>query len=233
MIKLILFISVFLLNSSVLMAGTVIEIQDEDTMTTVISDGRQVRINTADGEYVIIDYINHGVKFVSPKENQVLLLGAGVISRSSEVTKVHTRLKNMGAGDNIAGYATQKFSYRANGKPCGIIYGSTQAYQVKGMKALMGAIQAMMEKQQAALGGFAYMVDDCTLADLALGDHTKFIGVPMRIIENGIVNSEIKSIRLNVNLPADTFVIPASYKTISMQQTSMQQQVQQYTSQTQ
>ena len=39
----------------------------------------------------------------------------------------------------------------------------------------------MMQKQLAMLGGFASMVDDCTLADVEISNHVATIGAPMRI----------------------------------------------------
>ncbi len=227
--KLIPLMAVLLLNPSITLAGTVIEIQTDNTMTTVLTDGKNVRMNMSDSEYAIIDSKNHDVKIVSTAEKQVLLLEAGPAGKKG-AAKVKTTITNLGAGGRIAGYDTQKFSYQANGKPCGVIYGSKQAYQLKGMKALFSAIQAMMEKQQAALGGFAGMVDDCTLGDISLGEHINTIGVPMRTERNGVVDSEVKSIKQGMKLPADTFVIPASYKTITLeeQMRGVRQQMQQY-----
>ena len=75
----------------------------------------------------------------------------------------------------------------------------------------------MMEKQQAVLGGFAAMVDDCILADMKISDYVNRIGVPMRSERNGRVETEIKSIRYGVALPADTFVVPVPYKVLTMQ----------------
>ncbi len=51
-----------------------------------------------------------------------------------------------------------------------------------------------------------------------VSEHVNTIGVPMRTEKNGRVDSEVKSIQLNVELAADTFVIPASYKTVTMEQ---------------
>jgi hypothetical protein len=90
-------------------------------------------------------------------------------------------------------------------------------YQKQGIKELFQALKVMMDKQRAILGGLASLVDDCTLADMRVSDHVKTVGAPMRTDKNGRVETEIKSIKYGVNLPADTFVIPASYKTITLQ----------------
>lgn len=232
-----LFAISFLFCSPALMAGTIIQIQNKNELSTVLTDGTQVRMNAGESEYIIIDYKSHRVKVVSPQKQEVMLLNTDGMAAGNNAPLVRTSINKIGAGGTIAGYKTQKFNYTANGKPCGIIYGSRDAYQVKGIKELFSAMKSMVEKQQAVLGGFAGMVDDCTLADMKLSDQVTTIGVPMRTVKNGRVETEIKSIKVNVTLPADTFVIPASYKVVTMQEqmnavskdmSTMQQQMHQY-----
>jgi hypothetical protein len=232
-----LFAISFIFCSPALQAGTIIQIQNKNELSTVLTDGTQVRMNAGESEYIIIDYKSHRVKVVSPQKQEVMLLDTDGMAAGNNAPVVRTSINKIGAGGAIAGYKTQKFSYTANGKPCGIIYGSRDAYQVKGIKELFSAMKSMVEKQQAVLGGFAGMVDDCTLADMKLSDQVNTIGVPMRTVKNGRVETEIKSIKVNVTLPADTFVIPASYKAVTMQEqmnevskdmSTMQQQMQQY-----
>jgi hypothetical protein len=189
-------------------------------------------------EFAIVDYKNQTVKVVSPDKQQVMLLNVKPIQTGKQsAPAVHTSLDRLGDGHPIAGYKTQKFGYTANGKSCGVIYGSWDAYEAKGIKELLAAMRTMMEQQQAMLGGFAAMVDDCILADMMISDHVKTIGVPMRTEKNGRVDTEIKSINVDVALPADTFMIPVSYKAVSMQEkisgitkdlAGSQQQLQQY-----
>lgn len=209
------FIILFLLSTSA-MAGTIVEILDEDELTTVMIEGKQARINVSAQEYVIINHKTNSVSFVNPQEKQVMLLSADDISGSGNSPVVNISVNSLGSGSEIAGYNTQKFTYTANGKPCGIIYGSKDAYQAKGIKELFNAMKIMMEQQRAIMGGFVNMVDACTLADMNVSEHVNTIGVPMRTERNGQVRSEIKSIKVDVNLPTDTFVIPATYKTVSI-----------------
>ena len=209
------FIILFLLSTSA-MAGTIVEILDEDELTTVMIEGKQARINVSAQEYVIINHKTNSVSFVNPQEKQVMLLSADDISGSGNSPVVNISVNSLGSGSEIAGYNKQKFTYTANGKSCGIIYGSKDAYQAKGIKELFNAMIIMMEQQRAIMGGFVNMVDVCTLADMNVSEHVNTIGVPMRTERNGQVRSEIKSIKVDVNLPTDTFVIPATYKTVTM-----------------
>jgi len=210
---------ILFLFSSVALAGTVVEIQNNIELTTILTDGQQARINMSGSEYAIIDYKNQSVKVVSPEKQQVMLLNVKAMKAGSQsAPAVRTSVNRLGDGKLIAGYKTQKFGYSANGKSCGVIYGSWDAYEASGIRELLSAMRTMMEQQQAMLGGFAAMVDDCILADMKISDHVKTIGVPMRTEKNGQVDTEIKSIKVDVALPAETFMIPASYKTVSMQQ---------------
>jgi hypothetical protein len=210
---------IFFLFSSVSLAGTVVEIQNNNELATVLTDGQQARINMSGSEYAIVDYKNQSVKVVSPEKQQVMLLNVKAMTAGNQsAPAVHTSVDRLGDGQLIAGYKTQKFGYSANGQQCGVIYGSWEAYEVKGIRELLSAMRTMMEQQQTLLGGFAALVDDCILADMKISDHVKTIGVPMRTEKNGKVDTEIKSIKADVDLPADVFAIPASYKTVTLQE---------------
>jgi hypothetical protein len=206
--------ALLLLSSSILHAATVIEVQRNSELTTVATDGKFARMNISGSEYVIVDYLKQTVNVVNPQKQQVMLLDAAKLASTNNGSLVRTSIQKLGAGIEVAGYPTQKYSYSANGKTCGVIYGSMDVYQKQGIKELF---QVMMDKQRAILGGLASLVDDCTLADMRVSDHVKTVGAPMRTDKNGRVETEIKSIKYGVNLPADTFVIPASYKTITLQ----------------
>lgn len=208
----------FLLLSSVAaQAATVIEVQNSNDLTTVVTDGEFARMNMSASEYVIVDYKKNTVKVVNPQKQEVVLLGTGNTPAGNNGPQVHTAIRNLGAGISVAGYPTQKYSYSANGRTCSVVYGSREVYQKQGIKELFQAMKIMVEQQRAVLGGLASMLDDCTLADMKISDHVKTVGVPMRTEKNGRIETEIKSIRYDVALPADTFVIPASYKTLTLQ----------------
>jgi len=217
MIKTIQFVVITLLLSSSVMAGTVIEIQNNNERMSIMTDGQRVRMNMSGADYIIVDYKNKNVSVVDPQKKQVMQLNVDEVAKGNSAPVVRTSVRRLGSGQVIAGYKTQKYSYTANGKSCGVIYGSSDAYQARDIKALLGAMKTMLEQQRAALGGFAAFVDDCTLADLQVVDHVNTIGMPMRTEKNGRVESEIKNINMDVVLPANTFVIPANYSNMTMQ----------------
>lgn len=236
MIKTIQIWVITLFFSSSVMAGTVIEIQNNNERMSIMTDGQMARMNMSGADYIIVDFKDNNVRVVDPQKQQVMLLNVDEAAMGNSGPLVRTSVKRLSSGQMIAGYKTQKYSYTANGKSCGVIYGSSDAYQARDIKTLLAAMKTMLEKQRALLGGFAAFVDDCTLADMQVADHVNTIGMPMRTEKNGRVESEIKSINMNVDLPTNTFVIPANYRNVTMQDkmkvatkdvTNVQQQVQQ------
>ncbi len=203
--------------SNAVSAGTILEILNNNDMTTVLTDGKLARMNMSGPDYVIVDYRKHTVKAVSPTKQTVMIMSADKMSAGNNGPEVRIDIKELGTGIEVAGYATRKYSLSANGKSCGVIFGSKDVYTKDGIKELFQAMKTMMEKQRAVLGGFAGMIDDCTLADMKISDYVNRIGVPMRTERNGRVETEIKRIKYGVALPADTFVVPASYKVLTMQ----------------
>ncbi|MDT8282550.1 MAG: hypothetical protein RQ982_07005 [Gammaproteobacteria bacterium] len=204
-------------TGSFALASTVIEIQSKGDMTTVLTNGQYARVNMSDTGYVVVDFNRQQALVVSPQKQQVMLFDAKAITPGSNSSIVRTSVNLLGNGSVIAGYPTQKYSYTANGKSCGVIYASRAAINAEGMHALLQAMAIMMQQQRAALGGFAGFVDDCTLADMQVTDHVKTIGVPMRTERNGVIDSEVKSIKLDVALPENIFIVPVAYKTVTMQ----------------
>ena len=218
MLKIIKSIGISFLFCSPVMAGsgTVVEILNNNEITTAITDGQKVRMNLSDSEYIVIDYSNHSVKVVNPAKQTVTLLNADELSANGEAVKVQTSLTPHGQGQSVAGFETQKFSYQANGSYCGVIYGSHNAYQQSGVRQLVAALKTMMDRQRAALGSFARLVDACTLADMQLINHVNTLGVPMRTEKAGSIELEVREISTDVVLANDVFDIPASYKAVNM-----------------
>jgi hypothetical protein len=209
--------AILLLSSSALMAGTIVTMKSGNSTSEIITDGKQAKMGMGDEGYIIVDYKTHSVKAVDPRKKRVMLLNANDMPKGGgKAPKVNVQINNLGSGPTVAGYKTRKFSYKVNGKACGIIYGSKDVYKLNGIKELFDAMQTMMQRQQDMMGGYAAMIDVCTLGDLKLGEQVSTVGVPMRMEENGKVDNEIISIKLNVSLPANAFSIPASYKTVTM-----------------
>lgn len=224
------FIALNFIISTPLYAATVVEIRDQQDMTTIKTDGDMARMDTSGEEYVIVELKTNKIHFVSPAEKEVMLIDPDSMPSGGQSDSPAAKLKKLGNGPTIAGYDTEKFSFSVNNKSCGVIYGSRDATGAEGIKDLLDVMRTLAEKQRAMMGGFAGMLDDCALAEMNVADHVATIGVPMRVEKNGNMVSEVKSIKVSQKLPADTFTIPASFKKVTMQDkmAGAQQQMQQY-----
>lgn len=200
------------------MAGTIVEIQSGNDLTTVMTDGKQARMSMSADEYVIANYQDNTMKYVSKAEREILLIDLNSKPAGKSAHSVKASIKKLGTGKTVAGYSTEKFSYSANDKKCGVVYGSKQALKLEGIEKLFKAMSAMAEKQRSMMGGYSAMIDECTQAEMNMDENIKTVGVPMRTEKDGHILSEVRSIKVNASLPADAFTAPADYKTVSMQQ---------------
>jgi hypothetical protein len=205
-------------NSAV--AGTLIEVVGKNgSQTQVMMDGKKSRIDMGREQgYVLIDYDRQTMLAVIPEQKQILDMSGDMPSLSGRsVPRVRTELIPGGRGPAIAGYSTEMFKLKANGKACGTLFGSKAAMETAGIANLFNSMKAMVEKQRAAMGSYAAMMDDCTRANMDFASYASKMGVPMRMLDNrGNVVSEIKSINTNVALPANAFTLPKGYKTVTM-----------------
>lgn len=227
-LRLMALMSFSLVSHQVLAAtGTIVKILDENEVTTIITDGKQAKMNSATNEYTIVEFKSGIFKHVSPDENEVMIFDTSAVQGGKKPPQVKAKMKKLGDGPTIAGYDTEKYSYLVKDRTCGVVYGSDDAAGAEGIQELLNAMTKIAEKTRAMMGGFAGMVDDCEQAEINMINK---VGVPMRVERDGKVLSEVKSIKTAVDIPKDTFVIPASYKRTTMKEklAEAQKQMQQY-----
>lgn len=211
---------IFCFFSSAVMAATLIDVTNEDGgQTQVMMDGNKSRLNMGEGEgYVLIDYSKQSMLVVIPEKKQILDMSGDMPSMGGRpAPRLKTELVSNGNGPTIAGYSTKKYMLKAEGKVCGTLFGSKAAMETTGIARLFESMKTMAEKQRAAMGGYAAMIDVCTRANMEFASQGQRVGVPMRMLDaRGKITSEIKSIKTNVSLPANAFAIPQGYKTVTM-----------------
>jgi hypothetical protein len=211
---------IFCLTCSSVMAATSIEvINGNGGRTQVMMDGNQSRLDMGEKEgYVLIDYSKQSMLIVIPEKKQILDMSDDMSSMGGKpAPKVKTELVSNGSGPTIAGYPTIKYILKAEGRVCGTLFGSKEAMQTSGIDKLFESMKTMAEKQRAAMGSYASMIDVCTRANMDFAAQGQKVGVPMRMLDaRGKITSEIKSIKTNVNLPANTFDIPQGYQTTTV-----------------
>jgi len=201
-------------------AATLIEVTSQNGgQTQVMMDGSKSRIDMGERQgYVLIDYKKQTMYAVIPEKRQILDMGGDMPSMGGKpAPKIKTELVLNGSGPTIAGFPTKKFTLKAEGKVCGTLFGSKAAMETTGINKLFKSMKTMADKQRAAMGGYAAMIDVCTRANMDFASQGEKAGVPMKMLNaNGKITSEIKSINTNASLPADAFVLPSGYQTITM-----------------
>ena len=206
-----------------LSADTIVTIKNEKGQkTSFMSDGKQGRMDTGDGDsYMIINYANQSIQVVMPSKSQVLDMSDGMPGMGMNVgkppEKIRMKIKAVGIGPKIAGYPTKTYRLSAKGENCGTLYTSKAAMNDSGMKKMFSAMRNMAEKSRQSMGALAGMMTKCQQAKLSMADTANVIGAPLRTIDKqGRVLSEVMSINKKAKLPAGTFTIPANYKVVSM-----------------
>lgn len=200
-------------------AGTIVTLQSNTGQPTkVMMEGGKSRIDTGGQDYVLIDYDKKTMFVVVPEKKQIMDMTGDVPSMGGKpAPKLNLSIASQGAGPQIAGYATEKFTLKANGSFCGTVFGSKKAMQTTGIDKLFDSMKSMADKQRAAMGGYASLVDDCTRANMNFASQGDKIGVPMKVLDkNGKTANEIKSIVVNATVPANAFVLPKGYQTVKI-----------------
>lgn len=215
------FALLFVLQSSVCFsqfatAGMVIDAETRGQRTQMMTNGQRARLDLpGDDGYLLADFQTGKVLMVTPKKRQIIDLGNGDSATGNNAPRVE--LQPRGGGPQIAGFTTVQFSLSAEGQNCGVVYGSREAMQVRGMDSLFNALKGMIETQFDAMGSFSALLNVCTLASMDFASHADEIGLPMRMLDvNGKVLSEVNRINTNAEIPPGAFDIPSGYHVVSL-----------------
>lgn len=198
-----------------LFADTVIELNGNNEAMTFISNGNKARINTrGKNDYMIVDYTSRAIYAVRPDERQIINLNQSIPRLgSSKPPELRLALTAAGNGPVVAGYATQSYRLSADGENCGTVHASKEVLNGTGIGDMLDVMNEMAENARKALGGFAAVIPPCRQAQMSLGSQVDRIGAPLLTVDaHGQVQSEIRSIRKNVSISADSYALPAEYQ---------------------
>ncbi len=210
-----LFLAIFLtpLQSS---AATLIETEESGNgVQKMWIDGSKMRVDMGHGrDYMLVDYANKKIMVIDPDKKEMMdmsdLVGGGVDNTKG----LNVRVKHLGSGPTIAGYATQKYSLSVNGRTC-----SQTLVSLKALKDanLANLLEAMTRIDFNPMG--SQFMNECDRADILFAKRMKKLGMPLGTIEqNGRVTDKVKRIVKNAALPPGGFKIPSGYRVVNMQQ---------------
>jgi hypothetical protein len=204
-----------LLHSGLVQAGTFVEVKHENSLSTILSEGDKMRMSSSSSDYLIIDNSSKTIKAVNDAARKVVVIDMDSFPEPSSAAHVRVEFRNYGSGPQIAGFDTTRYEYMVNGRSCGFVYGSQSAMQADGIENMFSAMSTMIDSKRAMIGGFAALMDECKQADISLNEHVQRIGLPMRTERKGIIQTEVMTIRLNVPVPPESFIIPENYLAVS------------------
>ena len=216
-------VTAFALLCLVLPAAADVQIQIRDLTggsSTISSNGELVRIDAERGNYVLIDYRNGEVLMIDQGRGQVMKssLGKGGVAVTG-AGGVKIGVKSAGGGPKIAGYATKKYSFSANGQNCGTIYASSQLLRDPGVRSMFESMRTMQQKSRQMMGGLGGLMRPCDQANLQLAEVMESIGAPMKMLdEQGKLISEVLVVDTNKRLAKDFYSAPGNLQVVDVDQ---------------
>ena len=191
------------------------EVQDY----TMYVDGPDSRMG-ADGarQFVLMNWKDKTLYMVDTASKQATDMSMGLKQRAAAQKcpqpEVEAVLEHLGAGPQLAGYATEHYVLKADGKACEEIFASKKAFGELG--AWLDNVREMEERDDEDVGR-----SKCDIAaDKALD--LSEIGWPLKTITlrgpgKGQVE-EVLRIEKDVSVPAGFFDVPAGYKIVTLEQ---------------
>ena len=177
--------------------------------------GTKVRINMqGKSEYIVMDYGKRQFWIVNPAKREVIDASEILHNDYAEAGPLKINVRRIGKGPQIAGYATDKYQFSANGQMCDQVFVSSKAKNALDLDLLLDAISKVRMNPM----GMQFM-SDCDRAEGQFALRMKKIGMPLGYMEqNGKMTQEVRKIVANAKLPSGGFAVPSGYRKVSLQQ---------------
>jgi len=197
---------------------------DNHEISTIFIDGNKARIETSGNKgFLIMDIANKSLKMIIHQHHAVLDM-SDIFSRpapsstTAEGDYIDTYTESKGLGPTIAGYETEEYEVFANDKYCGSAFVSVRAVQDTGLKTFSKVLQNLSKHIEHKMAGlsFSQQQNPCDNANNNLADKIQTIGFPLKTTnQSKQTTNEVMRINSRASLPANAFVIPASYRTMT------------------
>ncbi len=205
------------------LAATLIEQTDGESTSILYVEGTKLRTDEAgdaDGMqgYGLIDLEKKTFLIVNTQEKTVLDMSSAMwkaaAAGSGDAAQVDARLEKVGAGPEVAGYATEQYALFADGKKCQDIYLSRKAFNESGFaKTWAKAGQSMREMGLDSS-------DACDVAEVRALDFEKY-GWPLKTVHHESMHAgqfeEVLRIERGVEPPPGGFEVPPGYQVVSFE----------------
>lgn len=197
-------------------AATLIEVKSPQGQSQIWRDGSMSRMDTGDGGFVVVDSKAETMLVVMPKQRRIMDMSDMLKQGAGGGNGVKVAFDKQGSGPSVAGYATTRYTYSADGKACGNLLASPQAMKDSGLQDTLDMMQRMASRADALVSAFGGGADPCQRAGTQLSEHAGRIGAPMRITgPDGRLVSEIVRIDKSASLPPGAFDVPQGYQVVN------------------
>jgi hypothetical protein len=201
------------------LADVQLEIRDFTGMlSTVSSDGEITRIeNRSLPGYAIVDFENGEILMVDTQRGQVLSTRIDGDGDDAADSGISLGLRDIGGGQKIAGYLTQKYEWTANGERCGTVYASKKLLRHAVLQSMFESMRSMRGLTRGVAGSLGGLLSLCQRASLQLADAVDTSGVPLRVLDAADkVISEVISIDTGKKVPPGFYRVPAGMQVVDM-----------------
>ncbi|MFT5218621.1 MAG: hypothetical protein ACI9LO_001297 [Planctomycetota bacterium] len=186
----------------------------------ISSNSRVVRID--DGQlpgYVLVNYETGEFIMVDSQRKQAMTSSIKDSTGAQESPAIAIKLKDLGSGSKIAGYASRRYQILADGQNCGTVDASAALFKQEGIRKLYDSMNTMQQQLRQRMGGMAGMLDLCARANLQLAASMPKIGAALRIVDaKGTLQMEVTGVKTALQLSSQLFQVPEGMKVVSVDQ---------------
>ncbi len=197
--------------------------------SSILLDASHARMQAgAAGQYMLLDFSNGKMMMINTQQKQAIDMssmpkmpkGMGKPPNQAEPAAIKAELVKVGNGPEIAGYATDHYQVKAEGKVCSNEFISADALQVEHVEKFMQSMHKMAQERRQAMSNMPFFKQDpcAKAAEQTAGEMLKQ-GMLMRSQDtNGQLRNEIVSIKTDVPASAADFSVPADFEVLTPQQ---------------
>ena len=206
---------------SALNAAVLIESRDQSgELTRIYLQDQKARIETASQDgFMVLDLSKKQLKLIIHEHKAILDLSDIFSTRSqtynSEGEFIDSYIESKGLGPRIAGYETEEYQIFSNDKYCGSAFVSVRAIQETGFRKFFTILSKLSDhiERKMAVKAFMPQPSACDQAATNVGNQLLNTGFPLRFTsQHKQLRNEVTNINTRAALPANAFLIPASYQ---------------------
>lgn len=197
--------------------------------STILLDASHARMEVGSAEqYMLFDFTQQKMTMVNAQQKQAIDMSSlpkmpenlPKPPAQADAAPVKVELVKVGKGPEIAGFSTEHYQVKADGKVCSNEFISAEAMNIEYVENFMQSMHKMAAERRKNMKNMPFFKQDpcAKAAEQSAGDMLKH-GMLMRSQDsNGQLRNEIVSIKTDVAAKAEDFTVPADFEVMTPQQ---------------